>query len=186
MDRIVAAMPADNSRLTTQKAFYVPISRSRNRAGLVADGARKRAGQLQGAAVECVAALDGLAPQAAHKTAFRIGNRAEREIGRVPEATEHGHEAGRGASSERGRESGPRQDTGRDRNGNLPEQNAEHNRNGRESVTTSPRSITAVIVRTGDRAKPGRESDAIGVEAGRTRPPNVAALSGDRNNGQFG
>ena len=136
VDRIIAAMPADHPQLTTQQAFYVAISRARDRAELVTDDAWKLADQLERASGERVAALDGVALQAAHETAFGVGNRAEREPGRAPggpAATERGHEAGREASLERGRGAGTRYKTGRDRAGNLPEPGAGRHRGGRDS-----------------------------------------------------
>ena len=93
VDRIIAAMPADNSRLTTQQAFYVAISRARDRAELVTDDAWKLADQLQKATGERVAALDGVALQAAHDTVFGVKGANERERGHAlhaPEAAEPG------------------------------------------------------------------------------------------------
>ena len=136
VDRIIAAMPADHPKLTTQQAFYVAISRARDRAELVTDDAWKLADQLEKATGDRVAALDGVALQAAHETVFGGKDAAEREPGRaqgVPGAMEHGHEAGRGAPSERGRGAGPRYKTGRDRNGNLPERGAGRHQGCRDS-----------------------------------------------------
>ena len=96
VDRIIAAMPADNSRLTTQQAFHVAISRARDRAKLITDNAWKLADQLQKAAGERVAALDGVALQAAHDTVFGVNGANERECGhelREPEAAEQGRSA---------------------------------------------------------------------------------------------
>ena len=136
VDRIIAAMPADHPNLTTQQAFYVAISRARDRTELVTDDAWKLADQLEKATGERVAALDGVALQAAHDTVFGVAGGAEREPGHAPharEAIERGHEAGREAASERGRGPGPRQDTGRDRGGNLPEPGAGRHQDGRDS-----------------------------------------------------
>ena len=136
VDGIIAAMPADNSRLTTQQAFYVAISRARDRAELVTDDAWKLADQLQKATGERVAALDGVALKAAHDTVFGVKGANERERGHelhAPEAADQGRGAGRGAPSERGRRPGPRYKTGRDRDGNLPEPGAGRHRSDRES-----------------------------------------------------
>ena len=132
VDRIIAAMPADHPKLTTQQAFYVAISRARDRAELVTDDAWKLADQLEKATGERVAALDAVALQAAHETVFGVGNRAKRESDHAreaPNATGHGREA----LSERGR--GPDADvaTGRDRDGKLPEPGAGRHRGGRDS-----------------------------------------------------
>ena len=136
VDRIIAAMPADHPKLTTQQAFYVAISRARDRAELVTDDAWKLADQLQRATGERVAALDGVALQAAHDTVFGVKGANERERGHAlhaPEAADQGRGDGREAPAERGRGSGPRQDTGRGRDGNLPEPGAGRHRGGRES-----------------------------------------------------
>ena len=82
------------------------------------------------------AADDGVALQAAHEAVFGVGSRAERghdHAWHEPETTEHGHEAGRAATSERGRGADTRYETGRDRAGNLPEPGAGRHRSGRES-----------------------------------------------------
>ena len=132
VDRIIAAMPADHPRVTTQQAFYVAISRARDCAELVTDDARKLAKQLEKATGERVAALDGVALQAAHETVFGVGDRANREpdhARQAPEATERGHEV----PWEYGRGSGPRQDTGRGRDGNLPEPGAGRHQDGRDA-----------------------------------------------------
>ena len=136
VDRIIAALPADHPKLTTQQAFYVAISRARYRAELVTDDAWKLSDQLEKATGERVAALDGVAQQAAYETVFGGKDAAKREPGRalgVPEATERGHEAGREALSERGRGAGSRYKTGRDRDGSLPEPGAGRHRGGRDS-----------------------------------------------------
>ncbi len=133
VDRIIAAMPADNARLNTQQAFYVAISRDRDRAELVTDDARKLADQLERATGERVVALDGAALQAAHETAFGVRNHTERGPGHAPEATDRGHEAGHLAPSEDGRGTSPRYESGRDRDGNLPEPGAGRHQGGRDS-----------------------------------------------------
>ena len=136
VDRIVAAMPADNARLTTQQAFYVAISRARDRAELVTDDAWKLADQLEKATGERVAALDGVALQAAHETVFGVGDRAQREPGHArhaPESAARRREAGHAAPSESGLGPGAPYETGRDRDGNVPEPGAGRHRDGRNS-----------------------------------------------------
>jgi hypothetical protein len=133
VDRIIAAMPADHPNLTTQQAFYVAISRARDRAELITDDAWKLADQLERATGERVAALDGVALQAAHETAFGVGNRPERGPGHAPEATERGHEAGHEVPWEYGRGPDPRYESGRDRDGNLPEPGAGRYQGGRDA-----------------------------------------------------
>ena len=132
VDRIIAAMPADHPRLTTQQAFYVAISRARDRAELVTDDAWKLADQLEKATGERVAALDGVALQAAHETVFGVGDRAKREPDHAREALDAtGH--GREALSEHGRGPDSRYKTGRDRDGNVPEPGAGRHQDGRAS-----------------------------------------------------
>ena len=100
VDRIIAAMPADNPKLTTQQAFYVAISRARDRAELVTDDAWKLSDQLQKATGERVAALDGVAKQAAYEAVFGVEGARERERGR-PAERETGRQRS-GKSRERG------------------------------------------------------------------------------------
>ena len=165
VDRIIAAMPADNPRLTTQQAFYVAISRARDRAELVTDDAWKLADQLEKATGERVAALDGVALQAAHETAFRAGHRAEHDHGRASGVIEPGREA----PSEDGRGPGTRYEIGRDCDGNLPEPGAGRHRSGRESGSRD-----AGIDRGRGHARgPERES---GAEKSREPAPKSAEL----------
>ena len=65
VDGIVGAMPTGNPDLTNQRAFYVAISRARDHAELVTDDAGKLYGQLERATGERIAALDGVAKEAA-------------------------------------------------------------------------------------------------------------------------
>ena len=65
-----------------------------------------------------------------------------------------GPEIPREAPPERGRGSGPRQDTGRDRDGNLPEAGAQRHRGGRESGGNG----RAIDRSRGHARGPGRES----------------------------
>lgn len=76
MDRIVAAMPVGSPNLTSQKAFYVAISRARDHAEPVTDGVRKLSDQLERAAGERISTLDGVAKEAVHETEFDL-ERAE-------------------------------------------------------------------------------------------------------------
>ena len=70
VDRIIAAMPAQNPELTNQPAFYVAISRARDRAELVTDDAHKLADQLQRATGERLTALEATAKAAAWEAVF--------------------------------------------------------------------------------------------------------------------
>ena len=60
VDNVIAAMEARHPHLTTQKSFYVEISRARDRAELVTDNAAELRTQLQEATGERIAALEGI------------------------------------------------------------------------------------------------------------------------------
>ena len=60
VDNVIAAMEARHPQLTTQKSFYVEISRARDRAELVTDDAAELRAQLQAVTGERIAALEGI------------------------------------------------------------------------------------------------------------------------------
>ena len=60
VDNVMAAMEARHPHLTTQKSFYVEISRARDRAELVTDDAAELRAQLQAVTGERIAALEGI------------------------------------------------------------------------------------------------------------------------------
>ena len=60
VDNIVVAMEANHPHLTTQKSFYVAISRARVRAELITDDAARLAKRLETATGERIAALDAV------------------------------------------------------------------------------------------------------------------------------
>ena len=60
VDIVIAAMEARHPHLTTQKSFYVEISRARDRAELVTDDAAELRAQLQAVTGERIAALEGI------------------------------------------------------------------------------------------------------------------------------
>ena len=60
VDNVIAAMEARHPHLTTQKSFYVEISRARDRAELVTDDAAELRAQLQAVTGERLAALEGI------------------------------------------------------------------------------------------------------------------------------
>ena len=60
VDNVIAAMEARHPHLTTQKSFYVAISRARDRAELVTDDAAELRAQLQAVTGERIAALEGI------------------------------------------------------------------------------------------------------------------------------
>ena len=85
VDNVIAAMEARHKHLTTQKSFYVEISRARDRAELVTDDAAELRAQLQAVTGERIAALEGIgemkreAPQKAAEVARSDGGKPERE-----------------------------------------------------------------------------------------------------------
>ena len=91
VDHVIAAMEANHPHLTTQKSFYVEISRARHRAELVTDDREALKERLEAATGERIAALEAVAPDQ--------GKAAEPEGGPEREAA---------------RESGPSASTGRD------------------------------------------------------------------------
>ena len=60
VDNVIAAMEARHPHLTTQKSFYVEISRARDRPELVTDDAAELRAQLQAVTGERIAALEGI------------------------------------------------------------------------------------------------------------------------------
>ncbi len=83
MDNVIAAMEANHPNLTTAKAFYVEISRARDRAELVTDDAQALRERLEAVTGERISALEGIGESV----------RAEREAGR--EAGEDARERAR-------------------------------------------------------------------------------------------
>ncbi len=87
VDNVIAAMEARHPHLTTQKSFYVEISRARDRAELVTDDAAELRAQLQAATGERIAALEGIgemkreAPDKAGEAARDRSMQPERGIG---------------------------------------------------------------------------------------------------------
>ena len=158
VDRIIAAMPSGNPQLTNQQAFYVAISRARDRAELVTDDAWKLADQLQKATGERISALDGVAKQAAHEAVFGRDGSVERAGDRAA----RGHGAGgRGLGMERavdrerghGRRTG--RETSRDRSSMSQERSAGRDRRGRDSGEKD-----SAIDRTASRSRgPERDSE---------------------------
>ena len=87
VDNVIAAMEARHPHLTTQKSFYVEISRARDRAELVTDDAAELRAQLQAVTGERIAALEGIGemqretPGKAAEVAPPEGRQREREAG---------------------------------------------------------------------------------------------------------
>ena len=91
VDTVIAAMEANHPHLTTQKSFYVEISRARDRAELVTDDKAALKEQLEAATGERIAALEAVEPDTAK------GREAGPEAGRSVER-------GTGAAGSRERE----------------------------------------------------------------------------------
>ena len=102
VDNVIAAMEARHPHLTTQKSFYVEISRARDRAELVTDDAAELRAQLQEATGERIAALEGIGEIPRHEPAKAAdsGAVAAKDNERTPpdgrSRTERGAEEGAG------------------------------------------------------------------------------------------
>ena len=96
VDNVIAAMEARHPHLTTQKSFYVEISRARDRAELVTDDAAELKAQLQAATGERIAALEVVG-----------------EAGREAKDRSAGVDKAAGRQPDRGRDTG----AGRERDG---------------------------------------------------------------------
>ena len=96
VDNVIAAMEANHAKLTTQKSFYVEISRARDRAELVTDDRNALRETLEAVTGERIAALEAI-------------GKADRARDREAEP-EAGPGTGRegGASEARGREKAPK------------------------------------------------------------------------------
>ena len=177
VDRILAAMPVGNPKLTDQRAFYVAISRARETAMLVTDDAHKLADQLQRATGERLAALDATAKQAAWETVF--GRDRDRERGgdhltRAPDAMDQGAEVARDGQGERQRERHPDRGTGRE----VRREREREHRIARESGRDRDGKSAA---RSTDRERSGQESSGKGQGldrggAGRQGAPRESEL----------
>ena len=87
VDNVIAAMEARHPHLTTQKSFYVEISRARDRAELVTDDVAELRAQLQAVTGERIAALEGIGemehapPEKAAEIPREDGRQRERGAG---------------------------------------------------------------------------------------------------------
>ena len=109
VDNVIAAIGANHPNLTTQKSFYVEISRARDRADLVTDDAAELRAQLQAVTGERIAALEGIgemqreAPAKAAETAPTRELRPNRGVGeggrKSPEGGDGAREGARTAGA---------------------------------------------------------------------------------------
>ena len=106
VDNVIAAMEANHPHLTTQKSFYVEISRARDRAELVTDDAARLREQLETATGERVSALEGIGEAARDAPAkgMEADAKAGRTAAREAEAT---RDTDRGRSEAAGKETEP-------------------------------------------------------------------------------
>ena len=114
VDNVIAAMEANHPHLTTQKSFYVEISRARDRAELVTDDRNSLRERLEAATGERISALEAVAPT-------ETGHAGEGSGGRRPASGADGAGAfgragaGTGGGSKRGRRHTARTRTRRSR-----------------------------------------------------------------------
>ena len=94
VDNVIAAMEARHPHLTTQKSFYVEISRARDRAELVTDDAAELKAQLQAVTGERIAALEAVGE--ADRGPREKAAQSDKAAGRQPD-----HERETGAGRER-------------------------------------------------------------------------------------
>ena len=85
VDTVIAAMEANHPHLTTQKSFYVEISRARDRAELVTDDKTALKEQLEAVTGERIAALEAVGAEKAkgHEAGLDSGRSAGEERGRA-------------------------------------------------------------------------------------------------------
>ena len=105
VDNVIAAMEANHPHLTTQKSFYVEISRARDRAELVTDDRVALKEQLEAATGERIAALEGIGGMPPRDGGAGRGDRANGRrhgTGWRPIGVEGPGGAGRGAGQGRG------------------------------------------------------------------------------------
>ena len=96
VDNVIAAMEADHPHLTTQKSFYVEISRARYRAELVTDDAARLRERLETTTGERISALEAVAarePEAPSRRADTPGHAAAAPAHERPAEAERRPEA---------------------------------------------------------------------------------------------
>ena len=105
VDNVIAAMEANHAKLTTQKSFYVEISRARDRAELVTDDRSALRETLEAVTGERIAALEAVgAEQGKGREAAQVADRNDRrEDGGTPAREK---DRASGAGMEKGRAPG--------------------------------------------------------------------------------
>ncbi len=106
VDNVIAAMEANHPHLTTQKSFYVEISRARDRVELVTDDAKALREQLEAATGERISALEGIGevPRDERAKGMDSGAGAERTL---EQGAEFAREADRDGKTAAGKETEP-------------------------------------------------------------------------------
>ena len=84
VDRVIAAMEADHAHLTTQKTFYVEISRARHHAELVTDDRNALREHLEAATGERIAALEAIMPERGNAVETDVSKAVERDPDPLP------------------------------------------------------------------------------------------------------
>ena len=136
VDNVIAAMEANHPHLTTQRTFYVAISRARDRAELVTDDAARLSQHLEKATGERITALDAVKKYVTLEVVIGDEKHQEHTAGRDRRAQEAAH--GRDVA----REDSPSRDPERE-----PERKVE-----REAPSES-------VERTDDRHEPAHRPD---------------------------
>ena len=103
IDNVIAAMEANHPHLTTQKSFYVEISRARDRAELVTDDAARLREQLEAVTGERISALGGIGEAVARDAPARGAKATGAQAGWRPD---RGADVSRDAGGEGGAEAG--------------------------------------------------------------------------------
>ena len=106
VDNVIAAMEANHPHLTTQKSFYVEISRARDRAELVTDDAARLREQLEAVTGERVSALEGV-DEAARNMSEKIPEADPRSGRTAGHGAGPSRETGHGEAMERGSDGTP-------------------------------------------------------------------------------
>ena len=101
VDNVIAAMEANHPTLTTAKAFYVEISRARDRAELVTDDAKALKERLEAVTGERISALEGIGEDVRRE---REAGQEAGSDGKERERDRHEDSAVRRIEVERGRD----------------------------------------------------------------------------------
>ena len=94
MDSVIAAMEASHPHLTTQKSFYVEISRARDRAEFVTDDAKGLCEQLEAVTGERISALEGIGEAGRERGPERERSRTVSNEQAAPVSQDRGQSAG--------------------------------------------------------------------------------------------